>query len=193
MNKKIYLYKSLQKECIFAHNNFKWKLNKWYKINGTLQMCGNGFHASENIIDAMTYVNCEVLAKVEVRGQHIQQSDKQCWSEMRIVKKWTWEKKDSVKLAIYSASLVLKNFERVFPDDKRPRLAIKALKDYLNGKDVDLSEAAWAAAGAARAARAARAAAWAADAAAWAAAGAARAVILLKCHNWVIRHLEKNK
>lgn len=98
------LWKSLRAGLISDYGNFKWKENKWYKIDGKLEICKKGFHASENIIDSMNYVNCEILAQVEVRGDSIVGNDKQCWSEMRVIKKWKWEKSDSIKLAIFAAS-----------------------------------------------------------------------------------------
>lgn len=61
----------------------------------------------------------------------IEQDDKQCWEEMRIVKKVNWNKKDSVSLAIYAAELVIDNFEIRYPNDKRPREAIEAAKRWL--------------------------------------------------------------
>ena len=113
------------------HGEKTWKPGKWYKVRGKLDMCNNGFHASEKVIDAMSYVPMGILAKVEVRGKSIKQQDKQCWSEMKIVKAWKWTKKDSVALSVYSASPVLKNFEDLFPDDKRPRQAIEAAERWL--------------------------------------------------------------
>ena len=125
------LYKTLKKGLKSKHGNVKWKLGEWQKCEGELKMCSNGFHCSEKILDAMGYIAPEVIAEVEVRGKHLKQPDKQCWEEMRIVKKWNWTKKDSVSLAIYSAELVLDNFEKEYPDDKRPREAIEAAKKVL--------------------------------------------------------------
>jgi hypothetical protein len=78
------------------------------------------------------------------------------------------------------AEMVLPIYEKDYPYDKRPRLAIQAARDYSNGlitiKELDAastaSAAARAAASAARAASAAWAA-WAAARAAWAAKDAA--------------------
>jgi hypothetical protein len=73
------------------------------------------------------------------------------------------------------AELVLPIYEKDYPDDKRPRLAIQAARDYANGL-ITLEElsaagaASWAAAGAASLAAAWAAARAAARAAAWAAA-----------------------
>lgn len=216
--KPIYLWKSLMKGTISGHGNHKWRTGKWYKIKDNLEICNKGFHASKNIIDAMRYCNMEVLAKVEVRGINITQANKQCWSEMRIIKKWIWQKEDSMKLAIYSASSVLKNFENKFPDDKRPRLVIKAARDYLKGMDVNLSAAAeaagaeaaiWTAIMSEKAAGAvgAKAAVWTAavwaaiwaagagaagaEAAVWTAIWAAEAGMKEKCHNWILKHINQ--
>ncbi len=196
----IYLWKSMQKGMKSSHGSIKWKKGKWF-IEDNISICNRGFHASENVIHAMGYVSCEVLAKVEVRGEVIRQDDKQVWSEMRIVEAYEWTKEDSVNLAIYAAELVIDIYEKKYPNDDRPRKAIEAAKAYLkNPSDAAAdaayaayaADAAYAAAYAARAA--ARAAAYAADAA-YAAADAARAAayaaakeeILKKCHNYVLR------
>jgi leucyl aminopeptidase (aminopeptidase T) len=75
------------------------------------------------------------------------------------------------------AEMVLPIYEKHYPDDKRPRFAIQAARDYANGlitmEELDFAWAAARAAALAAAWAAARAAAWAA---AWAAArDAARA------------------
>jgi hypothetical protein len=90
------------------------------------------------------------------------------------------------KIAIYAAKLVLPIFEKEYPDDKRPRQAIKAKEMWLKGKisdgELDIArDAAWDAirnavrdAASAAAGTAARTTAWAtARAAAWATARAA--------------------
>ena len=188
-------------------NEGAWKIGEWRKHEGKLGMCQSGYHASKNIIDAMSYVNAEVIAQVEVRGKHLEQGDKQCWSEMRIITAWPRTKEDSVSLAIYAAELIIGIFEKRYPDDKRPRQAIDAAKRWLSEpteENRQAAEAAWAAAGAAAraaamaaamaawaaAGAAARAAAMAAGAAAWAAAGAAAwAKVKTKCHRFVLRRL----
>ena len=133
-----------------------WVVGKWRKHKDELEMCESGFHASENVIDAMRYVSAEVLAEVEVRGKHLAQDDKQAWSEMRVVRAWEWTKEDSVSLAIYAAELVIGNYENKYPNDDRPRKAIEAAKAWLK----DPSEAN-------------RSAAWSARSAAWSAARSA--------------------
>ena len=174
------LYKSLPEDK--SPHGHTFKLNKWYKEED-IKICERGFHASENAIDAMSYVGCGWIAKVEVRGEHQKEDDKECWSEMRIVKWHKWDKKDSVSLAIYAAELVIDIFEKEYPNDKRPRNAIEAAKKVLKNDTAKNRAAARAAAGAATGAAAWAAAGAAARAAAWAAAGDK---IKQKCHDFVI-------
>ncbi|MHB8483517.1 MAG: DUF7666 domain-containing protein, partial [Nitrospiria bacterium] len=137
------LWKSLPADL--KPHDFQYKLGTWHKQEGKPDLCKNGLHASENVIDAMKFVNCEILAQVEVRGDHLEEKDKQCWSEMKIAKAWKWEKEDSVPLAIYAAELVIDIFEKEYLNDKRPREAIEAAKKWLKNPT---SSAAYAAASA---------------------------------------------
>ena len=123
------LWKSLPADL--KPNGFQFEIGKWFKNEGELKICESGFHCSEKIVDAMSYVNCEKLAEVEVRGKSIIEKDKQVWTEMRLKKVYDWTKKDSVKLAIYAAELVLDIFEKKYPKDERPRTAIDAAKKWL--------------------------------------------------------------
>jgi len=156
--------------------NFIWEIGKWYKVKGELEMCQNGFHCSQKPLDAFSYVHGDILAEVEVRGKSLKQPDKECWSEMRITKAYRWTKKDSLALTVYSAELVIDNFEREYPNDDRPRKAIQSAKNVLES-DTEKNRkaamlAAWTAVGAARAARSTT---WIAGLAAWTATLAAEA------------------
>jgi len=91
-----------------------------------------------------------------------------------------FDKMQSVKYAIFAAEQVLDIYEKKYPDDARPRLAIEAAKKYLTNPNAKTAARAAARAAydadsarAAAYADAARAAAYAADAVG--AAGAARA------------------
>jgi len=64
----------------------------------------------------------------------------------------TFSKEHNVKLAIYSAELVLHIFEDKYPDDDRPRKAIEAAKEYLKNPTEDNRNASYAAAAASSAA-----------------------------------------
>ena len=88
---------------------------------------------------------------------------------------WTicrvFNKKQRVMYAVFSARLVLKNFEKEFPEDKRPREAIEAAEAYLKNPCEKTKSAAWSAESAARSAAGS---AESAESAAWSAESAAR-------------------
>jgi hypothetical protein len=107
-------------------------------------------------------------------------------------------KKQCIRYAIFSAEQVLDNFEKVYPKDKRPRLAIKAAKNYLKNPTKRNRSAAYSAARSAySAAYSAYSAAYsaysAADSAAYSAAysaySAARSAMKLKICNYGIKLL----
>ena len=188
-----------------SNGDIKWEVGKWFKEKD-IKMCERGFHASVNPIHAMGYVPCEILAKVEVRGESIIQNNKQCWSEMKIVKTYDWKKEDSVALAIYAAELVIDIYEKKCSNDKRPREAIEAAKKWLKEPTEEnriaaahAADDAYAAAHAANAAYYAYAAAHAANAAyaaanaanaAYAAAHAAEKEITDKCAAFVLKRIK---
>ena len=185
-NKK--LYKFLRTGLKSGSGNHKWEVGKWYKED-KISICNSGFHASKTPLQALGYVKGEILAQVEVRGESVVQDDKECWSEMRIVKAYHWKKADSVALAIYAAELVIDIYEKKYPTDKRPQEAIKAAKAYIKNPT---AAAAWAAAAWAAAAEAAAAWAAAAEAAEAAeAARAARAALRTKLDKWFIKEIKK--
>ena len=96
-----------------------------------------------------------------------------------------FNKKQRVKYAIYAAKLVLPIFEKVYPDDKRPRIAIQAAKAYLKRPCKNTKASAYAAAYAADAAYAA----YAADAAYAAAYADEKEKILQKCADITRKHI----
>lgn len=188
------LYKFLHTGLKSSRGDFTWELGKWYKIEGKLDICNNGFHASKTPLRAFEYVPGEIVAKVEVRGESIIQNDKECWSEMRIVKAWYWEKKNSVRLAIFAAEQVIDIYEKKHPTDKRPREAIEAAKAYVKNPTEENRRAERAAA------RAAWVGAWAwawagAAARAWTWARAAGAVknLIPSLNKWFAEEIKKLK
>jgi len=158
----------------------RWKKGIW-KHENTLDMCHSGLHCSKYPDQAFSFVQGEIVALVETKGKSIVQNDKECWSDMRIVKSYKWTKKDSVALAIYAAQLVLPIFEKEYPKDNRPRKAIEAAIYWMK------HPSAWAARAAEAARAAARAAAWAARDAAWAARAAEAARAAARAAAWAAR------
>ena len=176
-------YKFLRTGYKSENGDHKWKVGKWYEYDGDIEMCESGFHCSKGIYQAFSHIRGEILTEVEVAGKHEVQDDKEVWEKMRVVRSWKWTKKDSVLFAIFAARLVLKNFEKEFPCDDRPRKAIEAAEAYAKNPTKKNREAARAAESAAESA------AWAAESvtesawlaarlatrsAAWAARSAAR-------------------
>jgi len=157
--------------------DFKYRRNKWYKHDGELEMCESGFHCSKEPYDAFSHVQGEILAQVEVRGDHLEQEDKEVWEEIRIVKTWKWQKKDSVALAIYAAEQVIDIYEKEYPDDKRPKEAIKAAKRWLKNPTKKNRDAAWDV--------------WDAGTVGGAARAAAKAILMDKIHTWFTRRIPK--
>jgi hypothetical protein len=107
----------------------------------------------------------------------------------------TFNKTQNIKLAIYTANQVLHIYEKKYPDDKRPRKAIRAARKYLKNPDSENYAAAYAAYAVADVADAAHAAdaADVADVAhaAYAAAHAAKKELQLKIIRYGIKLLER--
>ena len=158
-----------------ASGDCTWEIGEWKKEDKA-DLCNRGFHCSKEIYQAFSYVQGEVLAEVEVKGKSDIQDDKEAYTEMKIVKAWKWQKKDSVALSIFAAELCLENFEKAFPNDKRPREAIEAAKKWIaepieanRSAAWSAAESAWSAAGSAAGSAARSAAGSAARSAAWSA------------------------
>ena len=154
-----------------------------HSVDGELELCGNGLHASWRLIDALRYAPGGILYLVELGGEVLEDKDKLCARERTY-------------LAEFDATDLLRDFAR-----KQALINIEKIKPYCSevnydlilrwlkeGKDRDKSEAESAARSAAESVvwSAAEAAAWsaarsaarsaaesAAESAAWTAAEAA--------------------
>ncbi len=142
------------------------KVGKTYRYEGTLEMCAKGYHASIDILDALSYAPGFTVSRVECSGDMKEQSDKLVCRNRKVL--WTVDaKKIVLAWSIRVATDAVKTAKKVCSDK-----AWNAWADlWISGKDRTYA-AARAAAGAA-AGDAARAAAWAAAYAARAAAGVA--------------------
>ncbi len=130
--KQMYKFLNLERGKIKSESgDMVWRIGEWQHVNGAIVLCENGLHCSNTIYDAFSYVQGSVLAFVKTKGIHVDDKEKSAYSAMRIVKAYKWTKKDSISLAIFSAELCLKEFERLYPDDDRPRKAIDAARTVL--------------------------------------------------------------
>ena len=149
------------------------KPGKWLRKIENPVLCESGYHCfmPEHILEWLE----AQLFEVEIKGRCVHGYDKTVTRQMRFIRKVdTWNDKTARLFACYCARDTLPIFEKKYPNDNRPRVAIETAERYANGEATieelnAASDAAWAAASAA-----ARAAAWAAASdAAWAAANAA--------------------
>ena len=125
------LYKFLHEQdgAIRSHyGQHEWQVGVWYKTAAKPSLCREGFHASRTALQALSYVKGDVLATVEVCGDHVADDNKEAWSEARLTAAYRWTARDSVALAVFAAELVLSLFEAAFPGDDRPRKAIEVAK-----------------------------------------------------------------
>ena len=138
---------------------------EWLVHEGECIMCESGLHASAHPFDALTYAPGHMLHLVELGEIKDTQDDKVLSDRRKIIKTINAEKLLRL-FACDCAESVLHLFEEQYPDDKRPRNALKVARDFANGlaSRSDLAAALDAARDAAGVAAldAARAAAWAA-------------------------------
>jgi hypothetical protein len=174
-------YKVLGKDSVPCNGGSgKWNLPKngkpgrWMPKIANIEPCLRGYHLCR-ADDLIMWLN-EELYEAEGRGKSIRHDNsKDVFEQARLIRKIeTWNDKTARLFAADCAEHVLPIFEKKYPDDKRPRLAILAARDFAYGKISAKERDAARAAARAAAWDAARAAARdAAGAAAWAAAGAA--------------------
>ena len=163
-----------------------WTIGETRTIKGEIELCERGYHSSKSFYDALRYAPGAMACIVEVSGETIKGGYKKTSSTRKLI-----DASDATKVLmefdIDCAERVLPNFEKYYPNDGRPREAIKAARDFNKGliTQVELlaseaaSEAAakaasWSASWAAKEARsakrsaarsAARSALWASEAA----------------------------
>jgi hypothetical protein len=178
--KTIIGYKFITDKMESRNGTQSWKIGKWYKHKGKLELCKEGFHACETPLQALQYVYGDRWFIVEARGQILKQKDdKFVASEMRLIKE-IYVKAVAMRFSCIAARSCLKNFEVKYPKDDRVRKAIEAAELYIEYPTEKNREAArsaaWSAESAARSA--AWSAAWsAARSAAWSAESAERSAV----------------
>jgi hypothetical protein len=100
---------------------------------GELELCEKGLHASERLVDALSYGNSGVICRVEVGEDYLEGSDKLVSSYRKVL-----AVADCTSIlqqfAIETAESVLPIYEKEYPNDNRPRAAIEAVKAYLAGE-----------------------------------------------------------
>lgn len=133
-----------------------WEVGETRKLGARvkIKLCEEGYHASPTLWDALQYAPGPMACLVEV--EPVETDETKSVSRSRTLIKAANIDRELRLFTADCAEHVLYIFERERPDDKRPREAIQAARDFANGK-ID-------AAACAAACAAARAAAWAAEA-----------------------------
>jgi hypothetical protein len=147
-------------------------IGEWLTHDGPVTICETGLHASERLVDALSFAPGYTLHRVTMRGIEGRQFDKLVARERRV--NWSLD-----------AEPVLRAFARRCAIDVLPFWpnAPAIVREYLETGREDIRDAAWVAARAA-----ARAAAWAATGAA---AGAAAWDAKLNLYNgWLTEMVE---
>ena len=144
-----------------------WSVGETRRIDGDIELCRRGYHASENIRDAMSYANGPIICRVLLNGTIRRDNDKMVASERTLL--WALPLKVSERVLHEFACHVAEDALIAIRDsggkvDDRSWRAIEAKRLWIDGciSDQDLS-AAWSAA---------ESAAWSAYAA-WSAARSA--------------------
>lgn len=131
-------YKFIKEDMFSQNGDHKWSVGKWY-FEKDIKLCEKGFHACREPLEALDYMYGDKWFIVEARGEmREKEGDKFVAQEMRLVREIPIDK--VVKpFAIWCAKQCLKNYEKQYPKDKRPRKAIEGAELYLDGK-IDLDE-----------------------------------------------------
>lgn len=107
-------WKSLQYldgQIVSARDKSPWTVGEWREVPKPVCEC-EGLNCCESIIDAMRYVNMEVLAEVEIDGVRINGDDKVTVQRMRIIRAWRWTREDSVLLTAFGVKLYIEYLEK---------------------------------------------------------------------------------
>lgn len=79
------LWKSFKADFKNEYGEIKWKIGEWFHQDGEIKACENGFHGSILPLDAMRFVDCEIIARVSVKGESDDEGDKQvCFGCLKI-------------------------------------------------------------------------------------------------------------
>ena len=171
-----YVYKMLRQDNTAPYSRYAYPLptddtpGEWTPALSGLRVCKVGYHVSRTPREVIRHRETNVYL-AEYRGEMIDGGEKGVCGSVRLVRQ-VMGPREWILFAADCAEHVLSVFEERYPEDDRPRLAIKAARDYVNGTIT--RDAADAAAYAAARAAAHAAAYAAANAASYAAADAAR-------------------
>ena len=141
IGEKMKYYKVLGPGGVSCHGgNARWSLphdgqpGDWMpEIKGKLVACNNGYHLCRRE-DLILWINEEIY-EAEYEGEIVESDEKVVVRKCRLLSRFTiWNKKTIRLFAADCAEHVLPIYEKSYPDDQRPRLAIQSARDFANGK-----------------------------------------------------------
>ena len=143
-------YKFITSKNKSLNGNITWKLNEWQETQESLKLCESGFHACRTPLESLQFIYGDKFCIVEADGTIIDGDDKFVASRMRIIKELP-TKEIFVRFAIECAKHTLSNYEQMYPNDNRPRLAVEAaeeclLSNFSKESTLKAESAAWSAA-----------------------------------------------
>lgn len=148
-----------------------WTPGEWVEVEGKVEACVNGLHACRDR-QVLEWLG-PALFELEYDGEPVDAGNKVVGRKARLVRRFeSWNERTARLFACDCAERALPAYERSYPEDARPRMAVETARRYADGHATadELAAASWDAGDAARVATggAAWAAAWAAvRAASW--------------------------
>ena len=116
-----------------------WEIGEERTYHGEIVLCQSGYHSSPTLWDAFGYARGPVACLVEISkpvgsdGTETAGNRKSISKTRKLLECRNIER----ELRLFAADCaehVLHIFEREYPNDYRPRLAIQAARDFVNGK-----------------------------------------------------------
>ena len=105
----------------------------WMPKIDNIVPCQRGYHLCR-AEDLICWLNEEIY-EAEGRGKSIRHENKDVFEQARLIRKIeTWNERTDRLFAVDCAEHVLPIFEKQYPNDDRPRKAIHAARDFVDGK-----------------------------------------------------------
>jgi len=129
-------FKFLTAKMTGGYTDFVWPIDEWVAVSGELKFCENGFHILNERHYLLDWVQSQLFeVEIDHKAGVLKSDDKWCCRKLRLVKKIkTWNEKTNRLFVADCAAHVLRRFEKLYPEDLRPRKAIEAARLFAAGK-----------------------------------------------------------
>jgi len=106
------------------------KTGRTHSVSGDICPCRNGMHGSKRIIDALGYARGNIICRVDITGDIIEDDDKMAGRNRRVI----WMRDVTNILHEFACRCAEDALKLVPKPDPRSIAAIKAKRDWLDGK-----------------------------------------------------------